>query len=89
MKTAKEFMEKLQSDEAFAAQLKDKAAGAEDKLSAICDAAKELGYEISPEELKEISAQSEDISEEEIGKISGGTGVSYQEMFSWVTGLFD
>ena len=48
MKTAKEFIEKLQSNEDLAAQIREKAAAAEDKFAAVSAAAKELGYEISP-----------------------------------------
>ena len=78
MKTAKEYIERLESDKDFAAQVKEKLkaakdAGAEDMFAAVSAAAKELGYEISPEQIKEISAQSEDISEEELGKVAGGT----------------
>ena len=79
MKTAKEFIERMQSDEAFAAQMREKVAaakeaGAEDLFAAVSAAAKEEGYEISPEQLKEIiQAQMEDVSEEELGKVAGGT----------------
>ena len=78
MKTAKEYIERMQSDKDFAAQTAEKVkaakdAGAEDLFAAASAAAKDLGYEISPEQIKEISAQSEDISEEELGKVAGGT----------------
>ena len=73
MKTAKEFIEKLQSNEDLAAQIREKAAAAEDKFAAVSAAAKELGYEVSAEELKAIGTESEDISEEELGKVAGGT----------------
>ena len=78
MKTAKEYIERMQSDKDFAAQIAEKVkaakdAGAEDLFAAASAAAKELGYEISPEQIKEIGAQSEDISEEELGKVAGGT----------------
>ena len=68
----------MQSDKDFAAQTAEKVkaakdAGAEDLFAAASAAAKELGYEISPEQIKDISAQSEDISEEELGKVAGGT----------------
>ena len=82
MKTAKEFMDKLQSDEAFATQLREKVKDAEDKLSAICDFAKEQGYDINPDQLKEIiQAQSEDLSEEELGKLAGGTSPGLISIF--------
>ena len=78
MKTAKEYIERMQSDKDFAAQIAEKIkaakdAGAEDLFAAASAAAKELGYEVSPEQVKEISAQSEDVSEEELGKVAGGS----------------
>ena len=78
MKTAKEYIERMQSDKAFFAQMGEKVkaakdAGAEDLFAAASAAAKELGYEISPEQVKEITGQSEDISEEDLGKVAGGT----------------
>ena len=77
MKTAKEYIERVQSDKDFVAQMMEKVkaakdAGAEDLFAAISAAAKELGYEVSPEQVKEISDQSEDVSEEELGKVAGG-----------------
>ena len=77
MKTAKDFIEKMQSDKDFTAQVKEKVkaakdAGAEDTFAAISTVSKELGYEISPEQLKEIENQSEDVSDEELGKVAGG-----------------
>ena len=39
----------------------------------IMAAVKELGYEVSPEQVMEINKSGEDISEEELGKIAGGT----------------
>ena len=78
MKTAKEYIEKMQSDKEFAAQMSEKAkallaAGEKDVFAAVSKAAKELGYEISPEQVMEINKSGEDISEEELGKIAGGT----------------
>ena len=79
MKTAKEFIERLQSDELFAVQMKEKveASGAstvQEAFAAVSAAAAELGYEISPEQLREIAAaQNEDFSDEELGKVAGGT----------------
>ena len=51
MKTAKEYIERMQSDKDFAAQMQEKVkaakdAGVEDLFSAISTGAKELGYEI-------------------------------------------
>ena len=78
MKTAKEYIERMQSDKDFATLMREKInaakdAGAEDMFAAVSAAAKEQGYEISPEQLKEIANQSEDVSEEELGKVAGGT----------------
>ena len=82
MKTAKEYIERMQSDKDFAAQMQEKVkaakdAGVEDLFSAISTGAKELGYEISPEQLKEIQNQSEDVSEEELGKLAGGSSCPF------------
>ena len=78
MKTAKEFIEKMQSDRDFAARMGEKVnaakeAGASDLFAVVSDAAKDLGYEISPEQVKELSARSEDISQEELVKVAGGS----------------
>ena len=79
MKTAKEFIERLQNDEAFAKQVSDgiqakKDAGAKDYTEALLPVAAELGYEITKEQVETMMAkQSEAISEEELGKTAGGT----------------
>ena len=78
MKTAKEYIERMQNDKDFVAQMGEKIraaqeAGEKDVFTAVSAAAKELGYDISPEQVKEISEQSEDISEEELGKVAGGS----------------
>ena len=79
MKTAKEFVEKLGSDEAFAKQVNDaiqakKDAGAKDYTEALLPVAAELGYEITKEQVEALRArQSEEIGEEELGKAAGGT----------------
>ena len=78
MKTAKEYIERMQSDKEFAAQMSEKAkalltAGEKDVFAAVSKAAKELGYELSPEQVREINKRNEDISEEELGKLAGGT----------------
>ena len=77
MKTAKEYIEKMRSDKDFAAQMSEKVkalqeAGEKDLFAAISKAAQELGYEISPAQVKDINQVSEDISEEELGKLAGG-----------------
>ena len=78
MKTAKEYVERMRGDKAFAAQMNEKVkalldAGEKDAFSAVSKAAKELGYEISPEQVREINKPNEDVSEEELGKLAGGT----------------
>ena len=79
MKTAKEFIKKLQNDEAFAKQVNDgiqakKAAGAKDYTEALIPVAAELGYEITKEQVEAFNASvNESISEEELGKAAGGT----------------
>lgn len=78
MKTAKEYIERMRSDKDFAAQMSEKAkallaAGEKDAFAAVSKAAKELGYEISPEQVREINKPNEDVSEEELGKLAGGT----------------
>ena len=79
MKTAKEFIEKISSDEAFAKAVNEaiqakKNAGAKDYTEALLPVAASLGYEITAEQVEEFLArQSEVISEEELGKAAGGT----------------
>ena len=78
MKTAKEYIERMRSDKDFPTQMSEKvkailAAGEKDSFVAISKAARELGYEVSPEQIKEINRQNEDVSEEELGKLAGGT----------------
>ena len=78
MKTAKEYIERMRSDKDFAAQMSKKVkalldAGEKEPFVAISKAAKELGYEISPEQVREINKPNEDVSEEELGKLAGGT----------------
>ena len=79
MKTAKEFTERLNSDEAFAKQVSEKVkakkdAGAKDYTEALIPVAAELGYEITKEQVEAfLTKQSEAISEEELGKTAGGT----------------
>ena len=79
MKTAKEFVERLQNDEAFVKAVNDgiearKNAGAKDYTEALIPVAAELGYEITVEQVEALrKKQSEVISEEELGKVAGGT----------------
>ena len=78
MKSSKEFFEKLSNDEAFAKEVGNaiqarREAGAEDYYETIIPVAEELGYEISKDELDSIiEERSSVLSEEELGKVSGG-----------------
>ena len=78
MKTAKEFVERLQKDEAFSREVNKKIqakkdAGAKDYTEALLVAAG-LGYEVTKEQVDAlIATQSEEVSEEELGKTAGGT----------------
>ena len=83
MKTSKEFIKRLKSDEAFAKEVNEKIqakkdAGAKDYTEALLTVASELGYEITAEQVEALRAkQSEAISEEELGKAAGGTGCTW------------
>ncbi len=62
MKTAKEFIERLQNDEAFAKQVSDgiqakKDARAKDYTEALLPVAAELGYEIAKEQVEALMAK--------------------------------
>ena len=78
MKTSKEFFERLKTDEAFAKEVGEKIAakreaGAANYYETIIPVAAELDYEVKEEELDAISeAQTSELSEEELGKVSGG-----------------
>ena len=79
MKSAKEFLERLNSDPDFAKEfsqkmLEKKEAGAKDQYDAIIPIAAELGYEITADQIKKVNeAATEELSEEELGKVAGGT----------------
>ena len=79
MKTAKEFLERIANDEAFAKAVSDgiqakKDSGAKDYTEALLPVAAELGYEITEEQVESmLEKQSEAISEEELGRTAGGT----------------
>ncbi len=88
MKTAKDYIERMRSDKEFVAQMREKIkaaqdAGEKDSFAAVSRAARELGYDVSPEQVREISRLNEDVSEEELGKIAGGT--SCTALISWVS----
>lgn len=79
MNNLKDFLQRLQSDEEFAAEVNaacrsKQEAGGQTAQEILIPAAKEFGYEISEEELKEVLKDSvSELSEEEMGKVSGGT----------------
>ena len=87
MKSSKEFFERLQTDEAFAKEVNEaiiekRNAGAKNYFETFIPVAKERGYEISEEELTEIyESQASELSEEELGKVAGGTSC----MPAWIT----
>ena len=79
MNTSKEFFERLQNDEAFAqevgAKVKEKMdAGETDYKALWLPIANEYGYELTEEELDErYEAAAGELSDEELGKVAGGT----------------
>lgn len=78
MKNTADFMKRLMEDEAFAKEVNDKMKAviegdSADKKQALVDIGAEYGYEIAPDDLKELSADNDVLSEEELGKVSGGT----------------
>ena len=93
MKTSKEFFERLKADEAFAKEVGEKIAakreaGATSYYETIIPVAAELGYEVKEEELDAISeAQSSELSEEELGKVSGGGSCLVLVTIATVLGL--
>ena len=94
MKTAKEFFEKLQSDEAFAKEVGKKAkekidAGEQDYKALWIPLAAEYGYEITDKELdKRVEAASAELSDEELGKVAGGTTPTVVFTLSFITSGF-
>lgn len=79
MKTSKEFFERIKTDEAFAKEIGEavqakRAAGAANYCETVIPVASEYGYEVSKEELDAIyEAQTAEMSEDELGKVAGGT----------------
>ncbi len=79
MKTSKEFFDRLTNDESFAREVEEaikakREAGAQSYYETIIPVVAERGYEISGEELDDINEkQMSELSEEELGKVSGGT----------------
>ena len=79
MKTANELFERLKTDEAFAKDFTEalkarREAGAKSYYETVIPSAEKFGYSISKEELDEyIALQDTELSEEELGKVAGGT----------------
>ncbi len=78
MKTAKEFFEKVKTDEAFAKELggkiNEKVKAGEKDLAVITQVAAEYGYTVTEDEIQELAEEkSAELSEEELGKVAGGT----------------
>lgn len=79
MKSAELFIERLRNDGSFSNAVgqvvhREREAGVSDYREAIITAAAEFGYEINKKELDDIySRQMTELSEEELGKVSGGT----------------
>ena len=79
MKTSKEFFERVQNDEAFAKEVNEafqakRESGAKNVKEVVIPVAADFGYEITEEEIDAIyEQQSENMTEEELGKIAGGT----------------
>lgn len=79
MKTAKEFFDKMKNDQDFAVKICDELitkrdAGAKDYYETIIPTAAENGYEVTRADIDDIlSVSGEEMSEEELGKVAGGT----------------
>ena len=79
MGTSRELIEKLQSDEEFAKEFgaalqARREAGAKDVFETLIPVAAEYGYEVTREDIEAtLAQQSEELSEEELGKVAGGT----------------
>lgn len=79
MKTTKDFIERLKTDEDFLKRIVQKsndasASGEKDYKKIIIPIAAEEGYELSEEDLDSMYEEhSAELSEEELGKVAGGT----------------
>ena len=83
MKTSKELVERLQTDMDFAKKFKTavkQEEGTKDTFDAVISAAADLDYEVTREEL-EAAAASEEMSEEELGKLAGGVEARISVVF--------
>ena len=80
MKSSKEFFERLKTDEAFAKEVGEKiqasveAGETNDYKEILISIAGEYGYELEEDELEELyDKATAEMSEEELGKVAGGT----------------
>lgn len=79
MKTSKEFWDRMANDEVFAKTVREEVAarreaGADNYYDTLIPVAADQGYELTKEELDEIMKTcTSELSEEELGKVSGGT----------------
>lgn len=77
--TANEFFNRLQTDAPFASEIREKAAarhaeGTDNIYDSLIHVAAEYGYELTNDDIdKKIESASEEISEEDLGKVAGGT----------------
>ena len=91
MKTSKELIERLQTDEAFAKEFDEalkarRESGAKNVYECFIPVAAEYDYAISKEEMDAFMAEhAEEMSEEELGKLSGGSCVFFVSvMYSFI-----
>lgn len=79
MGTAKEFLQRLNDDQAFANEVAEaikekREAGATNYYETIIPVAAERGYEVTEDDLDKMNdIQSEVLNDEELGKVAGGT----------------
>ena len=79
MGTAQEFIQRIASDEAFAAMVGDKIkeqrdAGAKDYIEAFMNIAPELGYELTEDDIRDYrEQQGTELSDEELDQVAGGS----------------
>ena len=80
MNTAKDFFDRLKTDEAFAKEVSEiilakQKAGAADVYETVIPVAEEKGYQVTKEDLDKLMEEAPaELSEEELGKVAGGTG---------------
>lgn len=77
MKTFEEFQEKVMNDEEFYKEFsalvkEEKNAGAANMFEGTAKAAAKLGYDVSEDQIRTAAESINRISEEDLGKVSGG-----------------